>query len=309
MPSCFRFRVYSSTICSDIALPLGESITGPVSSDILFRRAEKASLPDTHYWIEILNSQGRTVHLQSRDPFDSISATNVWLLSVENVATFWWQGGQRQICYFTSGATNPGYWLIHLVLPLFKRLEEQVLMMHAAAVEIDNRAVLISAASFGGKSTLTHALLDLGHTFMADDKLGLFIENETLMCSSSYPRCRNYRATEDLGKPVAEHQPSSLAVGGIYILTRSDPEAAVSIEALRGYRAFSLLQENRDIPLSFLRQQEFLRLGTIARLAPVFQLKLPWSLQRVTEVASEITDHQTRLRQQSGHDESGRQRD
>ncbi len=298
--SCFKYSVYSTTVCSDVRLPLEDLVADSGSNEIFLSRTERENPPATSYWMEIINSQGRRVHLRSRDAFDSPSASNLWLLSVENVATFWWRSGQRRIEYLASESISLGYWLLHLVIPLFKRLEEQVLMMHSAGVEIQHKGVLISAASFGGKSTLAHALLNDGHKFMADDKLGLFVENGTLMCTSSYPYCRDYRATEDLGNPVTEHQPASMEVGGIYILTRGAPEATIKIQSLKGYEAFSLLQVNRDIPLSFLRQREFRRLSSITRLARVFRLEMPWSLERSKEVAGAIADHQTSLKRHVG---------
>ena len=73
-----------------------------------------------------------------------------WSVEVEGVARFAWLCGEQAIYCDIERDAHVFYWLMHMVLPLYMRVERRMLMLHSAAIALNDHALLLGAESFGG---------------------------------------------------------------------------------------------------------------------------------------------------------------
>jgi hypothetical protein len=189
-------------------------------------------------------------------------------------------------------------------------------ILHAAAVVVDGRAILIAGQSGAGKSTLTAALLAQGAALLAEDLAVLSVGDTTIDVQPGYPRLRLCPDAAVVAGKVASELPrvfraffpddkrwldSSDLVGGfcaipaplagIYLLAeRSQDCLALNIAPLTHHRAALALLEhlygNR-----WLRIPKQQALGWCARIAaqvPVRIVHAPSGLERISDTAKTI---------------------
>lgn len=194
-----------------------------------------------------------------------------------------------------EGDTAPqgAFWLIHLLLPLVLTFEEAFEFLHAGAVEIDGRPVLFIAPSMGGKSTLTDHFLQQGHPLITDDKMATFFDNDRFMAVTAHPYHRPYRQFEDLGHRTPRYMHRFKPIHGIYLLDKTDPEAAVSIDEVRGFAKFDLLQPHHLYHFDHLRHARMRYLSGLLSSVRLFRIAIPWDKARLSEVHHMLCRHST----------------
>jgi len=158
-------------------------------------------------------------------------------------------------------------------------------------VEIDEKAVLFTAESFGGKSTLTDYFIQKGHTLISDDKVGTHFENRRYHAIPSYPYYRPYRKQEDLGYRVEHFSHKSGVIHCIYELVKADAQSEILIRELYGIEKFKSLGYSSEINIPFLSSQRFMYLSGFAKDVRLFQVSIPWELKRLEEVYQKLIEH------------------
>ncbi len=126
--------------------------------------------------ISFHSNQGRNTTLLWGIPMNS--SVKQYIFVVEDIIKFYWEEGSSSITYKylkEADDTLVHYWLLHTFLPLYYVLENVYDMLHVGSVEINAKACLFAAPSFGGKSTLTYHFMQKGHPLFSDDKLKLCI--------------------------------------------------------------------------------------------------------------------------------------
>lgn len=103
-------------------------------------------------------------------PHSKVWADGAFLLELEAVGRFWVEGGKRVVIEPAADA-NPSELRTFLLGSALGALCHQrgLLPIHASAVRLDGRAILIAGDSGAGKSTLAAALGARGHALAADD--------------------------------------------------------------------------------------------------------------------------------------------
>lgn len=193
-----------------------------------------------------------------------------------------------------------------------------VLAMHAAALEIDGRAIALLADSGGGKSTLAGALLRGGAPLLTDDILAVELREGCAVGHSGYPQMRMWpeiaaglwSTARPLQRVHPRHSKLRIPVGGagvgrfrstslpihrFYVLDRrAGHHARIEIAPLAPSAALiEIVRNSFSAPtLEALRMQEH-RLPLLAALldaVPVRRLTYPsgrdW-LDRVTDALRE----------------------
>lgn len=217
-----------------------------------------------------------------------------YIFIVEDMIEFHWSKGSRTIKYKYLKYANKKlvqYWLLHTFLPLYYVLENIYEMLHAGSVEINGKACLFAAESFGGKSTLTDYFSKKGHRLLSDDKLALFKCDDVYFAAGSYPYIRNDREHESLGKHVENFAKKTLPVACIYRLIQVDADAKIEIVKVKGVDKFTIIEMSCEIQLFFQKKEKFKKLRDIAEKLEIYTIAIPKNLNRLEDVYREIIAH------------------
>ena len=169
-------------------------------------------------------------------------------------------------------------------------MENTYYFLHAGAVEIDSKPVLFVADSFGGKSTMTDFFIKKGHTMISDDKVAVYEENKEILCVPSYPYHRPYRKVEDLGYPVENFAKGAKKMHAIFNLVKSDEKAEIIIEEVLGIEKFRILRFSTEIDFPINSKSKFEMLSKIANNVKLYNIKVPWDMNRLEEVYQTIVN-------------------
>lgn len=198
--------------------------------------------------------------LPSFSPAIQIGSTGV-RVAIPAVATYWVEAGRRVVIepILPEDAPDIRVFLLGTVLAILC-FQRGLLPLHASAVDIGGRVLLLSGISGAGKSTLAAAFSARGYRLLSDDLCALEVhEGQPLRILPAFPRVKLWRdsaeqlqvafaglerSREELEKyhvPLAEalFQPNALPPAHIVLLrTESAPEEhpprrLVGVEALR----------------------------------------------------------------------------
>lgn len=235
----------------------------------------------------------RRVRYYSNSRFEVISYGDSWALEIENIVTLLWYG-KNKIKYIKGRkyrASLLQFWVFHTFLPLVLELKRKYRVLHMGGVRIGKKAVLFSALSFGGKSTLVDFFLQQGHDIFSDDTLAISRDDKSYHAIASYPFCRPYRKPEILGNFVTQHVCVPTPISAIYTLKKSDPNAEIIISKLRGIEKFKAFHYSSFVNFDFLKIEHFQFFTKLAKSIPTYQITIPWDLERLEEVYQAIIIH------------------
>lgn len=249
---------------------------------------------DFTHLLYLNNNQYRVVSISSDNSFEHLLSNQNIYFHVEDVITFHIKLNTKKIYYKFHKNGNKEllkYWLYHTFLPILFTIENKYYFIHAGAVEIEDEPVLFIANSFGGKSTLTDFFIKKDHTMISDDKVATYIENEKVYSVPSYSYHRPYRKVEDLGCFVNNFAKENKPISKIYNLVKSDKNDTISISEISGIEKFIALRYATDIDLQVNKKSRFEILSKIANKVKVYNIKIPWDLDRLEEVYQAIIKH------------------
>ena len=244
------------------------------------------------------NNQDRQIALNTDRDFTAPSDDQGWIFYVENVISFAWETKGSAIRYrFHKLATDDifRFWLYHVVLPIYFSIAQKYRFLHAGAVEVDEKAVLFMAPSFGGKSTLTDYFLQRGHPLITDDKMATYESYGIYYAVPSHAYHRPFRTVEVLGHLCENPATQVRSIHAIYILEKAEPDSEIVIRKLKGVEKFSRLHEGGEMNFSFFTPQYVSYLAGLANAVNVFNVTVPHDLQRLEEVYQTIKEHTNKL--------------
>ena len=287
--------VYGTKIKSDIDFPLDLShetetrYEVELSSNVPFELKQSITCGVYLYW-----AHGRDVILCSNREFDGSELGQPWCYEVQDVVTFYWVGGERKIYYELDEKGNVdllSFWFIHLLLPFYMALENMYDFLHAGAVSVDGKTILFIAPSMGGKSTMTDYFIKQGHSLISDDKVPTFIQDGKFMAVGSHPYHRPYRKFEELGYRVSEFTTYFKPIHAFYELKGVESDADITIEEIKGFAKFDVLLFNYLYKFSHLKQKQLKHLAEMMNSIKVFHVRVPWNMERLSEVHNMICEH------------------
>ena len=274
--------------------------------DIFF--SQRQSLNKNYYQIEgddsfssdfthtlyLNNNQYRVVSITSDKSFENLQSNQNIYFIVENVITFFVKLKTNKIYFKYHKYGNEEllkYWLFHTFLPILFTLENKYYFIHAGAVEVEDEPVLFIANSFGGKSTLTDFFIQKNHTMISDDKVATYIKDELVYSVPSYSYHRPYRKVEDLGVYVENFAKGNKPISKIYNLLKVESNENINIKEITGIKKFMALRYATDIDLQVNKKSRFEILSKIANKVKVYDITIPWDLDRLEEVYQAIIKH------------------
>ena len=277
---------------SSIALPLAASQGRAGQPDVTVRFGETpARLP---------GAVGDTPHVWEAAP-------GAALLHVADVARYLVTTGEIVI---DPRGGDDGDVATFLIGPVMAALLQQrgVVTLHAAAVETDAGAVLLLGSSGAGKSALAAALVERGHTLLADDVTGLVPAAGGVLALPAFPRLRLWadalrpaerrqrvrRNLEQYWKPVARFGAAPRPVCAAFVL-ESHNRPDFDVAPIPASRAFWTVWDHtyRKRLLDALGQRpRHLRTGMVlARGVPFVRVRRPNHPFRLAELADRIEAH------------------
>lgn len=237
---------------------------------------------------------GQEARYYSVDFFDKADRSFSWALEIKKVVTLIWDGLEQKVTYIKGENYSPQqlrFWIYHTFFPLVLELQKKYRILHVGSVEINDKPVIFSAFSFGGKSTLTDYFIQQGHAMLSDDSLGIEKRGEEYYAIASYPFHRPYRELETLGYPVKNFTTKPKPVHAVYLLEKSEPDATVEIIEVKGIEKFKAFHYSSFINFSFMRQEWFEFFMEMAKYIPVYRVSVPWDIKRLDEVYKAIVEN------------------
>jgi hypothetical protein len=192
-----------------------------------------------------------------------------------------------------AGEPSP-FWqdrTVNAIVPLLLSARGE-LMLHAAALGGDGRAVLLCGVSGRGKSTLAHALARLGADVVAEDSVAVTVDGERAL---AWPgpvgvrlRPTNGARAKSLHLPeTGGRDPQPVEVGAIALLeprggTQAEVRRLTTAEALAP--AFPHAIQGRPAR----RQETFSQVAALLRRVPAYSARVPDDLERLDEAAAAV---------------------
>lgn len=287
----YRFCGYGRSIYSDCSSLSRQSSSSKVWSEshdpiVLTRypiHGVRIKLPVE----EVLTvCHGRSLYLRSDAELNARRQNQEWELVVDNVITFRWRSGTREISYeeLDHGSHQRlSFWFMHIVLPFYLSLEESTQILHASGIQIGDGAVLFIGPTYGGKSTLARSFYDQGFLWMADDKIAIYLRDGQYFAAPSLPFSRPFRENETLGEPVDRFADGPLPLTAIFSLEKKDEALHLAAESLVGAEKYACLLASHVFGFSFQRVARFQWLARLADRVAVFKVIRPWGLDKLDE--------------------------
>jgi hypothetical protein len=187
--------------------------------------------------------------------------------------------------------------------------QQGFLVLHGSAVAVDKSAVAFLGFSGAGKSTMTGALIDRGHAFVADDvvavdmtdaarpivfpafpQLKLHPEAARALLRSASHSVPLHPDTPKLGRTVAAgFSQAPLPLGAVYVLEESSRSNEPEIERLKSAQAmFSLIRHSYAAGLLAAQgpsRRHFEQCASLVRHIPISRLKRALRLPELPGVA------------------------
>lgn len=232
------------------------------------------------------------------------------------IADFWISSSLNKVVCHMAPAGNPDY--IPIIVPgtiiAFILSMRGECVLHASAVEVDGSAVIFIGASGQGKSTMAAMLCADGGLLITDDVLPVEFEAESgsTECIFARPSGReirlreksaslgyridgHVRTTADLREAVTPKPSDKPKVPfGLVVIPLPDraivsPEARrlSSGEAAMALARFHRIEGWRD---SSALKNQFSHVSEIARITPVFEVRVPWGPPFADDVGSRVLE-------------------
>ena len=236
----------------------------------------------------------RNIRYFAEKPYENCGEGCSWGIEVKDVLLISWVSGESTVLYRPLKLYTPEllqFWILHTIIPMILALDERYQVMHIAGVEIDDKAILFSADSFGGKSTLTDYFIQKGEYFYGDDTLGISCDRYGCVVIPSYPYCRPYREAESLGVKSLRWQKNPKNISAIFVLVQTAKEGALVITKLSGIDKYRALHHAFFLNFDFLKQAHFQWSNQFLTQVEVLEITIPWEIERLEEVYESIKNY------------------
>ena len=218
----------------------------------------------------------------------------LWGIEIEDVVFFSWNNNQQILNYKKLLKYKVGlleFWTLHTLLPIIFTIEKRFNILHVGSIDVEGIPIVISAPSFGGKSTLVDYFIKQGHALISDDTIGIVKREDCVYAVPSYPYHRPFRSAETLGYKVDNWKDQLHPVKIIYKLNKDEANCKITIEELKGIEKFKVFHFSTFINFDYLKVNNFKLVSEMSKSIAVYSITVPWTIRRISEVYEAITKH------------------
>ncbi len=290
--------VFHTRILSDIDISYPFSLDQEYSETIRLWRSPLNELEKMEHGYNFDNNQKRAITISYHKHSSAPVKGRLIAFHVEKVVTFHWESGSGVIYYIPGIDFTPEllrYWFLHNTMMYYLILERCYLFLHAGAVRVGKKSILFAAQSYGGKSTMTDYFIRQGHAMISDDNMPVDRVNGMYRAIPSYPYHRPHRGVEDLGFFVSNVPSGPAPLDALYRLKRSEADSAIIITELKGVEKFKALYHSNEVNFSFYKALDMQYLSDMAKVIPVYEITVPWDMERLHEVYGVIVEYSASL--------------
>jgi len=294
-PSGSTYSVYGLTVDSDIELPELRGDHSDTTADVTVRRATLDTIPGSETDPDVQRIEATPERCR---------------ITYESLGTFLIEAGE-QILYDPATEGNKHQKIFRRLLQnqamTVLLLQRGLLVLHASAVSVNTKAAVFLGEQTAGKSTMTAACHQHGHSMLADDVVAVRFGDGTPTVVPGVPQIRiSSETAEQLGirdtvqyehdwgpqkvyHPI-DDQASPTPIGSIYTLAEKEP---ISLDAVAGSTAFFKLLCN-TYAQGLLADTEattdhFEQCTRLLNTTPLTQLSRPKRYERIPEVVDVVT--------------------
>ncbi|MCK5544250.1 MAG: hypothetical protein KAI35_03470 [Desulfobulbaceae bacterium] len=289
----YSYSAYGLGIRSCIPLP--EYIVADAGGDVVVCRGNCVSLSE---------------EISDRNWYFDVTSEKA-LLYFKGIGVFHLREG-REISINPEPGVNSDLFRLYLIGSVMSVLLYQrgMVVLHAGAVEINNKAVAFIGMSGAGKSSTVAALYRRGHGIIADDLTAVDLNRGAVRVFPGYPQIKishevadvlgyeseslfliNSRGNEFGFRTTRRFPESELPLKRIYVLSEGQES---EIELIRPRDAMIELVRH-SVPTRLLQQpggeSHFLQCASLARAAPVYNLKRLPSLSNLARETELLEEH------------------
>jgi len=236
-------------------------------------------------------------------------------LVLPGIASYWAENGNRIVVQFQE-STNQSTVRLFCLSNVFAAIliQRKQIPLHAAALKVDNRLVLICGHSGAGKSTLLASLIKRGFTLFSDDVcVPVADTSEGVFMHSSYPMMKfwkdTYTSFSFLGAPDVQLRPGLDKAGFyfhnqfevnsykplvVFFIEKSAGISEVSFREVKGAELFQKLEANayrgEYLGSIDLRQEHFKLFADLANQVKGYLVVRPEDLNSVNEITDLVED-------------------
>ena len=293
-----NYTAYGVRISSPKAFPLKLPDDGDTDEvvELIFHSDTAAHPIKLPYHALTVNMHERDVTLASSHPMntDRKAPQRQWELIIGELFSLKWKNSSNSI--EISCAQQPDmdllvFWLLHTAIPVYLMLRETNLFLHASSVAIDGEAVLFTAPSFGGKSTMVDYFARQGFDLITDDKARLTAISDDYHVFSSHPYRRPNREYEALGEYSENFRNTSLPLNSIFALNLVDANSECRVTKLAGLEKFELVKSSSLYGAISLTEPVIKEILSMVLHCEVYRIDVPRDLCRLPEVCELILRH------------------
>jgi hypothetical protein len=199
----------------------------------------------------------------------------------------------------SSSLEDAATYLLGPILGFVLRLRG-VACLHASAVAVGNRAIVLLGPAGAGKSTTAAAFAGMGHPVLTDDVVAMTESAAGIMAQPAFPQIRLWpdavallfgtadalprltpswdKCALDLAQTAGRFRQQPLPIGAIYVLAERAPTPEPRVDGVHGREALMTLVANAYVSYlqdASMRSQEFDSLGRVAAAVPLRRVVPP----------------------------------
>lgn len=211
-------------------------------------------------------------------------------------------------CLALTTPEDAATYLLGPVLAFVLRLRG-ALSLHASAIEVEGRAIVVAAAHGEGKSTTAAGFARRGHAILSDDVVPLSVDGGRVIAQPGYPRLRLWPETAGalfgelpLLTPnwskryldlAAQFRDTPAAVAAIYVLGPFSEGAPAVVPLAGGAAAIRLIQNtSMNVVLdAAMRARELELVAAVLERVPVAEARPARGLERLDAFCETLIRH------------------